>query len=373
MWGSYGMSKKVAMQGGDVREGLGGSLLAAASKGVTRGILSQEIIRNLVIKKRVEDFQLGIESYQTQLNLTKPRWEATGLEFMHDYKILDSPRAMVFRKTYGMQMIMRFNEIHKFSDETLQQIDEALDYRVKEFKVNKINPGLNTRFWTTNDVIKSQQFMFAIQKRDEYGCDSASMELTTTTSRSSSDVSVALKDDDLVFDDPITLLKSCQGDYLKMNLPDEWVGAFIVPEVQVKMEMEIPQIDKDPLELNTNEPSPLSLSPLTCAYDLSSKNPKELIFIKDPRTIKSCDLGAKIQACVDIVWKLLVHQGGSPAGIHGLFSRWYCGLASMKVTLGVSMAWAKGVTTRTLVIILRMLKLGRVASKTVGLHAESFS
>ncbi|GJZ06433.1 hypothetical protein Tco_0540226 [Tanacetum coccineum] len=34
-------------------------------------------IRSLVIRKRVEDFQLGIESYQTQLNLTKPRWEAT--------------------------------------------------------------------------------------------------------------------------------------------------------------------------------------------------------------------------------------------------------------------------------------------------------
>ncbi|GJZ63100.1 hypothetical protein Tco_0619521 [Tanacetum coccineum] len=52
---------------------------------------------NLVIKKRVEDFQLGIESYQTQMNLTKPRWEATGLEFMYDYKILDSPRDVLFR------------------------------------------------------------------------------------------------------------------------------------------------------------------------------------------------------------------------------------------------------------------------------------
>ncbi|GJZ87633.1 hypothetical protein Tco_0659243 [Tanacetum coccineum] len=122
-------------------------------------------IRNLVIRQRVEDFQLGIESYQTQLNLTKPRWEATGLEFMHDYKILDSPRAMVFRDKYGMQMIMRFNEIHKFSDGTLQQFNEALDYRVKEFRVNKVNPRLNTRFQTTNDVIKSKQFMFAIQKR----------------------------------------------------------------------------------------------------------------------------------------------------------------------------------------------------------------
>nr|GEV35317.1 hypothetical protein [Tanacetum cinerariifolium] len=32
-----------------------------------------------------EDFQLGIESYQTQLNLTKPRWDATGFKYKHDY------------------------------------------------------------------------------------------------------------------------------------------------------------------------------------------------------------------------------------------------------------------------------------------------
>ncbi|GKE92356.1 hypothetical protein Tco_1573451, partial [Tanacetum coccineum] len=66
---------------------------------------------------------------------------------------------------YGVQMIMRFNEIHKFSDGTLQWIDEALDYRVKEFQVNRMNPGLNTRFWTRKDVDRSKEFMFAIQKR----------------------------------------------------------------------------------------------------------------------------------------------------------------------------------------------------------------
>ncbi|GJR00059.1 hypothetical protein Tco_0523043, partial [Tanacetum coccineum] len=44
--------------------------------------------RNLVIRQRVEDFQLGIESYQTQLNLTKPGWDATGYEFKHDYTSL---------------------------------------------------------------------------------------------------------------------------------------------------------------------------------------------------------------------------------------------------------------------------------------------
>ncbi|GJS64425.1 hypothetical protein Tco_0678989 [Tanacetum coccineum] len=43
--------------------------------------------------KRVEDFQLGIESCQTQLNLTKPGWDATGYEFKHHYTIIESPRA----------------------------------------------------------------------------------------------------------------------------------------------------------------------------------------------------------------------------------------------------------------------------------------
>nr|GEV42475.1 retrovirus-related Pol polyprotein from transposon TNT 1-94 [Tanacetum cinerariifolium] len=81
----------------------------------------------LVIRQRVKDFQLRIESYQTQLNLTKPRWDATGFEYKHDYTI-----------------------------------DEALDYRVKEFKVNRMNPGLNTRFWIRKDVDRSKEFMFVI-------------------------------------------------------------------------------------------------------------------------------------------------------------------------------------------------------------------
>ncbi|GJU65545.1 E-beta-farnesene synthase [Tanacetum coccineum] len=65
--------------------------------------------RNLVLRQRVEDFQLGIESYQTQLNLTKPQWDATGFEYKHNFIIIESPRAVTFRDKYGVQMIMRFN------------------------------------------------------------------------------------------------------------------------------------------------------------------------------------------------------------------------------------------------------------------------
>ncbi|GJY77783.1 hypothetical protein Tco_0483584 [Tanacetum coccineum] len=56
-----------------------------------------EYLRNLVIRQRVEDFQLGIESYQMQLNLTKPRWDAKGFEYKHEFIVIDSPRAVTFR------------------------------------------------------------------------------------------------------------------------------------------------------------------------------------------------------------------------------------------------------------------------------------
>ncbi|GJY43038.1 hypothetical protein Tco_0431251 [Tanacetum coccineum] len=81
-----------------------------------------------------------------QLNLTKPGWDATGFEFKHDYTIIDSPHAVVFPISNNEQKIMRFNYIYKFSDGMLTNIMEALDYRVKEYKVNRLNPGMNTRF-----------------------------------------------------------------------------------------------------------------------------------------------------------------------------------------------------------------------------------
>nr|GEU68382.1 hypothetical protein [Tanacetum cinerariifolium] len=80
-------------------------------------------------------------SDKQQLNLTKPGWDAKGFEFKHDYTIIEMPRAVVFPVSNNERKIMRFNEIYKFSDDTLTNIMEALDYRVKEYKVNRLNPG----------------------------------------------------------------------------------------------------------------------------------------------------------------------------------------------------------------------------------------
>nr|GEW81971.1 retrovirus-related Pol polyprotein from transposon TNT 1-94 [Tanacetum cinerariifolium] len=110
-----------------------GSLEPPPTKRQEDSHYDRQPIDQTIIRQRVKDFQLGIESYKTQLNLTKPQWDATGFEYKHDYTVIDSPRDVMFQDKYRVQMLMRFNEIHKYSDGTLQQIDEALDYRVKEF------------------------------------------------------------------------------------------------------------------------------------------------------------------------------------------------------------------------------------------------
>nr|GEX62546.1 hypothetical protein [Tanacetum cinerariifolium] len=121
--------------------------------------------RNLVIRQRVEDFQIDIESYQTQLNLTKPGWDATGYEFKHDYAIIESPRAVVFPVNNNERKIIWFNKIYKFSGGTLTWILEALAYRVKEFKIKRLNLGMNMQFWNQKDVTRSKEFIAAIERR----------------------------------------------------------------------------------------------------------------------------------------------------------------------------------------------------------------
>ncbi|GJS56931.1 hypothetical protein Tco_0651715 [Tanacetum coccineum] len=92
--------------------------------------------------------------------------QALFTSFKHDYTIIESPRAVVFPVDSNDRKIIRFNEIYKFSDGTLTRILEALDYIVKEFKVKRLNPGMNTRFRTEKDVTRSKEFIAEIERRE---------------------------------------------------------------------------------------------------------------------------------------------------------------------------------------------------------------
>nr|GFA84844.1 hypothetical protein [Tanacetum cinerariifolium] len=88
-----------------------------------------------------------------------------GYEFKHDYTIIESPRAVVFSVSNNERKITRFNEIYKFSDGMLIRILEALAYRLKEFKIKWLNPGMNTRCLTQKDMTRSKEFIAAIERR----------------------------------------------------------------------------------------------------------------------------------------------------------------------------------------------------------------
>ncbi|GJT73762.1 hypothetical protein Tco_1033048 [Tanacetum coccineum] len=122
-------------------------------------------IRNIVIRKRVEDLQLGIESYQTKLNLTQPDWDASDFLFKEDYTIVSKPRAVIYRDRNDQKKIMRETGVHKFSDGTLNRILDKLDHMVKDFKLYKYNPGMATRIWSEDDQRRSKDFMEVIERR----------------------------------------------------------------------------------------------------------------------------------------------------------------------------------------------------------------
>ncbi|GJS17590.1 hypothetical protein Tco_0412062 [Tanacetum coccineum] len=82
-------------------------------------------IRNIVIRKRVEDLQLEVKSYQTKLDLTQLDWDTSDFLFKEDFLI-----AVIYKDRNDQKKMMRETEVHKFSDGTLQRILDKLDHMV---------------------------------------------------------------------------------------------------------------------------------------------------------------------------------------------------------------------------------------------------
>ncbi|GJR49586.1 ribonuclease H-like domain-containing protein, partial [Tanacetum coccineum] len=67
-------------------------------------------IKNIIIRKREEDLQLRIESYQTKLNLTQPDWDASDFLFKEDYTIVSKPMAVIYIDRSDQKKMMRETE-----------------------------------------------------------------------------------------------------------------------------------------------------------------------------------------------------------------------------------------------------------------------
>nr|GEX71611.1 hypothetical protein [Tanacetum cinerariifolium] len=120
---------------------------------------------NIVIRQCVRDLQLSIESYQTKLNKTEPRCDASDFLFKEDNTIISKPRAVIYRDRNDQKKMLRENEVHKFSDGTLIRVLHKLDHMVKDFRLYQYNPGMEYRYWSKDDKRRSEAFMEVIERR----------------------------------------------------------------------------------------------------------------------------------------------------------------------------------------------------------------
>nr|GFB28261.1 hypothetical protein [Tanacetum cinerariifolium] len=91
--------------------------------------------RSIVIQRRVDDLQLGVESYQKRLNLTKPGTYRSDLKQQEAYTVYSNPRGFIYQNKDKKNRLMRIDELQKFSNGTLNDVCNAFDDRLKGIRM----------------------------------------------------------------------------------------------------------------------------------------------------------------------------------------------------------------------------------------------
>ncbi|GJU32362.1 hypothetical protein Tco_1175951 [Tanacetum coccineum] len=75
--------------------------------------------RRVVILKQVKDLQLGVESYQKKLNITKPETFRSDISSMIPYTTYNNPQGIIYQYKFKRNRLMHSDELYKFCDGTL--------------------------------------------------------------------------------------------------------------------------------------------------------------------------------------------------------------------------------------------------------------
>nr|GEV16467.1 hypothetical protein [Tanacetum cinerariifolium] len=116
--------------------------------------------RSIVIERRVEDLQLGVESYQKKLNLTKPNSYHSDLKRKEAYSAYSYPRGFIYQNKDKRSRLMQIDELHKFSDGTLTDVRTALDERLKGIRMQYLPQSI----WRKSDKDRAAAMIHAIDK-----------------------------------------------------------------------------------------------------------------------------------------------------------------------------------------------------------------
>nr|GEX31863.1 hypothetical protein [Tanacetum cinerariifolium] len=113
------------------------------------------------ITRHVEDLQLGVESYQKKLNLTKPDSYRSDLKCKEAYTAYSNPRGFIYQNKDKKNRLMRIYELHKFSDGMLTDVRTALDDRLKGIRMQYLPQSI----WRRSHKDRAAAMIQAIDKR----------------------------------------------------------------------------------------------------------------------------------------------------------------------------------------------------------------
>ncbi|GJV75214.1 hypothetical protein Tco_1506798 [Tanacetum coccineum] len=117
--------------------------------------------RSVVIQRRVEDLQLGVESYQKKLNLTKPDTYRPDLKRKEAYTAYSNPIGFIYQNKDKKNILIRLDELHKFSFGTLNDVWTALNDRLKGIRMQYLPQTI----WRQSDKDKAGAMIQSIDKQ----------------------------------------------------------------------------------------------------------------------------------------------------------------------------------------------------------------
>nr|GEY90179.1 hypothetical protein [Tanacetum cinerariifolium] len=134
---------------------------AGSDQGSKRRREGKELESTSALKEKATNLQLGVESYQKKLNLTRPDTYRSDLKRKEAYTSYSNPREFIYQNKDKQNSLMQIDELHKFSDGTLIDVRTALDDRLKGIRIKYLPQTI----WRKSDKERAAAMIQAIDKQ----------------------------------------------------------------------------------------------------------------------------------------------------------------------------------------------------------------
>ncbi|GJX14232.1 hypothetical protein Tco_0205990 [Tanacetum coccineum] len=118
-------------------------------------------IEEMLLLKRVEDLQMGVESYQKKINVTNPETAKSDIRKRDPYTPYQDSQGFIYVDNNGRNMLMQSVELYKFSDRTLTGLRTLLDDITKNILIEY----LAKIRWSTLEKKRANIMIKAIDKQ----------------------------------------------------------------------------------------------------------------------------------------------------------------------------------------------------------------